>query len=191
MIFYTIFEKTLRLPEQHEIAYSLLKEALEKHFGITSFTVAKAERGKPFLEEYPDVHFSISHCTGLAVCGISTSIIGVDAELIRPYRKNAARRIFSSEEQAFTASSGEPDTDFFRIWTLKESLCKFTGEGIFSGLSEYSFDISRGEPSCKKAADKIFTQKIIEKKWVVSVCAYDRENDFVFINKNAFLTLQQ
>lgn len=187
MIFYTIFEETLKRPEQHKIAYALLSEALEKHFGITGFTIEKNEKGKPFLAEYPDVHFNISHCDGLAVCGISSGEIGVDAELIRGFSQKVMTRIFSEEEQSLISSSENPDTDFFRIWTLKESLCKFTGDGIFSGLSEYSFDISRDEPVCPKAADKIFTQKIIEKKWVVSVCAHDRENEFLFINKNVFL----
>lgn len=188
MIFYTIFEEKLKRPQQHEIAYALLSEILKAHFGITDFTVSKAENGKPFLVKYPDVHFNISHCDGLAVCGISSSETGVDAELIRGYRSNVMRRIFSAEEQALIASSENPDTDFFRLWTLKESLCKFTGEGIFSGLSNYSFDISGTEPTCREAEDKIFTQKIIEKKWVVSVCAHDHENDFIFINRNAFWT---
>lgn len=187
MIFYTIFEENLKRYEQHKIAYALLGEVLKKQFGITSFTIEKNEKGKPFLSEFSDVHFNISHCGGLAVCGISDREIGVDAELIRSYNGKVMKRIFSAEEQSMISVSGNPDTDFFRIWTLKESFCKFTGEGIFSGLSEYSFNLSHDEPTCKKAAEKIFTQKIIEKKWVVSVCAHDRENDFVFINKNVFL----
>lgn len=187
MIFYTTFEDTLKRTEQHKIAHALLGEVLKKHFGITDYTIEKNEKGKPFLSGFPDVHFNISHCDGLAVCGISDKEIGVDAELIRSYNGKAMKRIFSADEQSIIAASENPETDFFKIWTLKESLCKFTGEGIFSGLSEYSFDISHGEPSCKKAADKIFTQKIIEKKWVVSVCAHDPENEFVFINKNVFL----
>lgn len=187
MIFYTTFEEKLKRPEQHKIAYIMLSEALKKYFGITDFSLAKTEKGKPFLKEYPDVHFNISHCDGLAVCGISKGEIGVDAELIRSFNPKVMTRIFSVEEQNFIAASENPDTDFFRIWTLKESLCKFTGNGIFSGLSEYSFDILQEDPSCEKAADKIFTQKIIEKKWVVSICAHDPENDFVFINKNVFL----
>lgn len=188
MIFYTMYDEAFKRREQHKIAYALLGEVLKKRFGITDFTIAKNEKGKPFILEFSDVCFNISHCDGLAVCGISDKEIGVDAELIRNYNSKAMKRIFSAEERSAIAVSENPDTDFFRIWTLKESLCKFTGDGIFSGMSEYSFDLSQGEPICKKAADKIFTQKIIEKKWVVSVCANDRENDFVFINKNVFLT---
>lgn len=187
MIFYTTYEIDLKRSEQHEIAYALLDEVLKTHLGITSYTVEKNKKGKPFLAEFPQIRFNISHCGGLTVCGISDKEIGVDAELIRSYNGNVMRRIFSADEQNFIAVSKSPETDFFKIWTLKESLCKFTGDGIFSGLSEYSFDISQENPTCKKAADKIFTQKIIEKKWVVSVCANDPENDFVFINKNVFL----
>lgn len=187
MIFYTTYENDLKRPEQHKIAYALLGEVLKTHLGITSFTIQKNEKGKPFLADFPQVRFNLSHCDGLAVCGVSHKEIGVDAELIRSFSSKAMKRIFSAEEQNFIAVSKSPDMDFFRIWTLKESLCKFTGEGIFSGLAEYSFDISREKPNCKNISDKIFTQKIIEKKWVVSVCANDPENDFVFINRNAFL----
>ncbi|MDE6595118.1 MAG: 4'-phosphopantetheinyl transferase superfamily protein [Oscillospiraceae bacterium] len=187
MIFYTTYEDAQKRPEQHKIAYALLDEVLKKHFGIISYTIEKNENGKPFLLEFPDVHFNISHCDGLAVCGISDKEIGVDAELIKGYNSKAMKRIFSAEEQSMIEASENPDTDFFKIWTLKESLCKFTGEGIFSGLSEYSFDLSQDNPICRKAADKIFTQKIIEKKWVISVCAHDPENNFAFINKNVFL----
>lgn len=187
MIFYTTYENNLKRPEQHRIAYALLGEILKTHFGITKYIIAKDKKGKPFLAEFTNLHFNISHCDGLAVCGISSDEIGVDAELIRGCSSKVMKRIFSAEEQNFIAVSKSPETDFFKIWTLKESLCKFTGDGIFSGLSDYSFDFSLGEPQCRKAADKIFTQKIIEKKWVVSVCAHDRENDFVFINKNVFL----
>ena len=187
MIFYTTYDDALKRQEQHKIAYALLGEILKKRFGITDYTIAKNEKGKPFLEEFPDVHFNISHCDGLAVCGISDKEIGVDAELIRNYNGKVMKRIFSAEEQSLIAVSENPDTDFFKIWTLKESLCKFTGDGIFSGLPTYSFDLSHEKPTCEKAADKIFTQKIIEKKWVVSVCAHDPENDFVFISKNVFL----
>lgn len=186
MIFYTTFENALKRPEQHEIAYALLEEVLKTRFGITAYTISKNEKGKPFLAEYPSLHFNISHCGGLAVCGVSKSEIGVDAELIREYGGKVMTRIFSEEEQSLTAASEDPNTDFFRIWTLKESLCKFTGDGIFSGLKNYSFDISGKEPRCPQAADIFFTQKIIEKKWVVSVCAHDRENDFTEINKNVF-----
>lgn len=187
MIFYTTFENAQKRSEQHKIAYALLGEILKTRFGVTDYTIERNDKGKPFLAEFTSLHFNISHCGGLAVCGISNNEIGVDAELIRGYNNKVMKRIFSAEEQNFIAESKTPEKDFFKIWTLKESLCKFTGDGIFSGLSEYSFDLSRGEPQCKKAADKIFTQKIIEKKWVVSVCAHDRENDFEFINKNAFL----
>lgn len=188
MIFYTTFESGLKRPEQHKIAYELLEEILKTRFGITAYTISKNEKGKPFFEDFPNLHFNISHCDGLAVCGVSDNEIGVDAELIRSFNGKVMGRIFSAEEQSLIAASENKETDFFRIWTLKESLCKFTGDGIFSGLKNYSFDISRGEPVCPQAADNFFTQKIIEKKWVVSVCACDPENDFIFINKNGFLT---
>ena len=45
------------------------------------------------------------------------------------------------------------------------------GTGIFSGLKEYEFAFKDGEPFCKDLPEKIFTQKIISGKWIVSVCS--------------------
>lgn len=181
MIFYTFLDENSKRAEQHETAYLLLSRGVEKLFGITEYTLEKGEHGKPFFAEYPDIKFNISHCSGLAVCGISKGEIGVDAELIRGYNGKVMRRIFSESEQDHIISSENSDVDFFRFWTLKECYGKAIGTGISSDLKDYSFDISGENPRCEKISNKIFTQKILQKKWVVSVCADSPENEFEFI----------
>lgn len=185
MIFYTFLNENSKHTEQHEIAYRLLSEGVKRLYGITSRSFEKGEHGKPFFKEYPDIKFNISHCSGLAVCGISKSEIGVDAELIRPYNGKVMKRIFSEREQNYILFSENSERDFFRFWTLKECFGKAIGTGIFSDLKNYSFEISddiEKNPQCEKIPDKIFTQKIIQKKWVVSVCTDRPENEFEFID---------
>lgn len=185
MIFYTFLNENSKHAEQHEIAYRLLSEGVKRLYGITSRSFEKGEHGKPFFKEYPEIKFNISHCSGLAVCGISGGEIGVDAELIRPYNGKVMRRIFSEREQNYILFSENSERDFFRFWTLKECFGKAIGTGIFSDLKNYSFEISddiEKNPQCEKIPDKIFTQKIIQKKWVVSVCADSPENEFEFID---------
>lgn len=185
MIFYTFLNENSKHAEQHEAACGLLSEGVKRLYGITSYTLKKGEHGKPFFKEYPDIKFNISHCSGLAVCGISGGEIGVDAELIRPYNGKVMRRIFSESEQNYILFSENSERDFFRFWTLKECFGKAIGVGIFSDLKNYSFEISddiEKNPKCEKIPDKIFTQKIIQKKWVVSVCADRPENEFEFID---------
>ena len=43
-------------------SYLMLSGLLESRFGIKDFKISIAEHGKPYLADYPNVHFSISHC---------------------------------------------------------------------------------------------------------------------------------
>lgn len=182
MIFYTFLNENSDHNEEHNAAHMLLEYGLKKLYGISGSGLEKGEHGKPYLPGLPGIHFSLSHCRGLAVCGISECEIGVDAELIRNYSPKAMKRIFSPEEHEMVLSSEDPNEKFFRIWTLKEALGKYFGTGLFSNLSSYSFSLDDEQPSCENAGEKIFTQKILQKKWIVSICAHDPENDFVFIS---------
>lgn len=185
MVFYTFLNESSGRREERGFAYGLLYFALAERFGIRDGVTQKGENGKPYLKNYPGIKFNISHCRGLAVCGISEDAIGVDAELIRGFRDGAMRRIFSPAEIELIRLSENPDEDFFKIWTLKESLCKNTGRGIFSGLSGYEFEFFADGISCVQAPEKTFTQKILEKKWVVSVCGERPENEFIFVDSTA------
>lgn len=186
MIFYTLLDENSNRRAEHETAYKLLYYVLEKYYRINTFKIEKGEHGKPYLKDIPEINFNISHCRGLIACGISENEIGVDAEYFRNYNENVMKRIFSPSEQEYVSSSDNPMENFFRIWTLKEALGKYLGTGLFSELKEYSFFFDNGIPICEKSGEAIFTQKILHEKWVVSVCAHDPENEFVFINKTCF-----
>ena len=181
MIFYTFLDEKNCASKQvyhHEAAHRLLDISLKKMFGIEKYSLETGGHGKPYLADHTGVSFNLSHCTGLAVCGVSESEIGVDCELIRAYSGSAAKKIFSDDEIKIVSDSSDPDETFFRIWTLKVALGKAMGTGILSGLKKYEFDFENGKPVCKALPKKIFTQKIICGKWVVSVCSDVPENDF-------------
>ena len=186
MIFYSFLDDDSNRKAEHEAAYKLLSYVLEKYYSINSFRIEKGEHGKPYLKDTNGIHFNISHCKGLVVCGVSENEIGVDAEHFRNYRENVMERLFSPSEQKYVFSSDSPEVDFFRIWTLKEALGKYIGRGIFSDLKKYSFYFDGETPVCENSQGTVFTQKILHEKWVVSVCAHDPENEFVFINKTCF-----
>jgi len=182
MIYYRLVDEAASAVAMHDIAHAFLGELLKKNYGIENYRIEKGEHGKPFLPDYPQIHFNLSHCKGLIVCAFSEGEIGVDAELIRPYNGRAAKRIFAPEEMEYTEQSGCPDETFFRIWTLKEALGKNLGTGLFSSLSEAVFLLDGEHPKCSAYPEKFFVQKIIDKKWVVSLCA----DNPCFINRNVF-----
>ena len=112
--------------EQHRAVWSMAEGVL----GAAPSDFDRLPGGKPVLPARPGVHFSLSHCAGLAVCFVAQTTCGVDAEPVRPLRPRVLRRAFTPEEQRLIAQSPAPDETFFRLWTLKESFIKATGEGL-------------------------------------------------------------
>ena len=126
---------------QHEAAYTLLCAALGCQ---TPPPCRILPGGKPVLEGREDLHFSLTHCDGLAACLVAPAVCGVDAEAIRPLRARVLRRAFSPDEQAQVLGSPCPDEAFFRLWTLKESYLKATGTGLSFPLARVPVALGPG-----------------------------------------------
>lgn len=112
-------------------AYMLLCRGLEAEYGITEAPeFGYGEGGKPFILGRPDIHFSLSHCPAAALCAVGDSAVGADIETVRPYNARLARRALSPAEVSLVEASADRAVAFARLWTMKESLLKLTGEGI-------------------------------------------------------------
>ena len=133
-------EKALRfkhLSGQRECAtaYLLLADALQTEYGITEVPpFAYTEHGKPYLPDYPHLHFNLSHCSHAVLCALDDQPIGADVESIRAARPGLLRYTMSEAEQALITSSPQPDRTFTTLWTRKEALLKLTGEGVGSEM---------------------------------------------------------
>lgn len=112
------------------ITYLMLQYGLRECFGITSFEMAFGEYGKPYLPEYPHVHFNMSHCdVGCAVVAADCPV-GVDIQDVRPVLREVACRICSAHELEEFDLSQDKDCFFTKIWVAKESHGKMTGTGM-------------------------------------------------------------
>ena len=110
------------------------------------FTVARAERGKPYFPNTPSVHFSVSHSGDIFACAFSDAPVGVD---IQEYKhrpdeaercKKIAARFFHRDE--IDALDADTVSAFYNIWTAKEAYVKLTGQGIDGDFSEFCiFDL--------------------------------------------------
>lgn len=122
---------------QHDAGMRLLEYGLLKQYGIMLKTcrLIKNKWGKPFLKDYPDIFFNISHCNGLAVCVFGTASVGIDAECGRKCGESVIKRVLSAEEydclcrECGSDESGR-NLEFIRYWTLKESYGKAVGSGM-------------------------------------------------------------
>lgn len=94
----------------------------------------KDRNGKPYLADDSDIFFNISHCNGAAACIFGDSPVGIDIQDIRELKMRHVMRVCSPEEQNRIKSALEPDLEFCRIWSIKESVSKLTGKGVFRDI---------------------------------------------------------
>ena len=110
-------------------AWRLLEETLEKHgFSVTNVKIGK--NGKPECE---GVYFNLSHSGDMVLCAISDVSVGCDIEKVTDAPMEVAEHVFTKKERQYIAgadSDAEINRRFFRLWTMKESYMKMTGEGM-------------------------------------------------------------
>lgn len=122
----------------------LLTKALnDAGIDIHSCTFAVTENQKPYIKEYPNICFNLTHSKDYAGCIIGDCDIGLDLEFHKEYREAVAKRFFTASEQDFINFSDNQTQAFYRIWTLKESFMKVTGLGMKLPLTDFSVNISQ------------------------------------------------
>lgn len=110
-------------------AYRLLQQALWQEHGmaqVPEFYYNAA--GKPLLNGHPEIHFSLSHCHQAVACVLSDQPVGIDVETFDHYSQEVASRVMNDNEMRQILDSPHPTIAFARLWTMKESLFKLTGD---------------------------------------------------------------
>lgn len=99
-------------------------------------------QGKPYLANAPDVNFNLSHSGNYGMAAVAPVEIGCDIQhrALRTRQEQVAKRFFSEQER----QALEGGCDFFRIWALKESFLKVTGQGMALGLDTFSVVDAKG-----------------------------------------------
>lgn len=126
----------------------LLRQGLAAH-GINEreAVFAYGENGKPYLPDYPDVQFNLSHSGGMAVAVFADTAVGCDIEQIGTADLPLAAKFFPEGEYRYLARFPEGyqrDAAFYRLWTLKESFVKTTGAGLALPLDAFEIVIAAG-----------------------------------------------
>ena len=106
-----------------------------------AIVINKTQSGKPYLVDYPELVFNISHTKELFLIAISTHCqMGVDIEYCKQRHniEGLVHKCFSSIEREYWFQLSEPErlTAFYKFWTRKEAFVKATGRGIVLGLDE-------------------------------------------------------
>lgn len=112
-------------------AWEVLRQAVGLVWGLETLPkVARLADGKPVFSQRPELHFNVSHSGSLVLCALSDQPVGVDLELIRPRREGLPTYIFKAEELERYRTLGGDWPAFYTLWTEKESILKYTGEGL-------------------------------------------------------------
>ncbi|QOR34870.1 4'-phosphopantetheinyl transferase superfamily protein [Clostridium sp. 'deep sea'] len=175
---FRFYKDALRsLVAEHLVRYSLKKQY---HLNYQK-SFAKNEYGKPYLTEYPHIHFNVSHAGNWVVSAISNNSVGIDVEEIKPVDFEIAKRFFAKEEYLTLLNTKESEQleYFFKIWTLKESYIKAIGKGLAISLDSFSFTLNKDIIEFKSQQFKTkhyFKQFLIDKKHIVALCAVQNNN---------------
>ncbi len=118
-------------------AHSTLRQLLGELLGAAPGTLRIAEgvHGKPYLVDWPQCHFNLTHSASMALVGVSMEAeIGVDLEQLRPVDDLPALCATSftiNEQKALCEVTAEGVDDMFlRGWTRKEACLKAMGKGL-------------------------------------------------------------
>ena len=114
-------------------AEALLRHALAEHFGLPDESVRlfPDEWGKPQLTGHPGIHFNLSHSGPWVLCAVHHGPVGIDVEEIRPLPMFPAEMVMAPDElRTFAGLARSTTVDFFRLWTIKQSLLKAIGCGL-------------------------------------------------------------
>ncbi|PEM20850.1 4'-phosphopantetheinyl transferase family protein [Bacillus wiedmannii] len=103
--------------------------------------------GKPYLFNYNNFHFNISHSGNWVVCAYGGNSVGVDVEEIVDIDLNITK-FFAEEEKKYIYSGKKDEIQerFFDIWTLKESYIKAVGMGMSIELHSFAVSIQGLKP---------------------------------------------
>lgn len=105
-------------------------------------------QGKPYLKDYPEAYFNLSHSGKLAVLAVSHEEVGIDVQEFRGLNEKISKRFYHAEEvksMEEVSDTSKREILFYKIWSGKEAYIKYTGKGIRQELSDFYCDTSSGK----------------------------------------------
>lgn len=143
-----------------------LQQVLARYIPKNDLIIERGEFGKPFLRDFPEWHFNVSHSGTKMVLAISHEMpVGIDIEQIKSRKslENLVKKCFATSEQTywFNLPENEKVAVFYDFWTRKEAVVKGIGRGIALGLNHCEIDVNQPNNFLNLPNNEIwYTQKI-------------------------------
>ena len=154
----------------HKCGILLLEKAFS-YIGLdfSQNDIVKAENGKPYIKDNPVY---------------SKAPVGVDCESVRRASGAVMKRCYGDSEANHILTSADSDKAFSRLWTLKESYAKMTGEGVGSDLKMKCFDEENGRTIFESGAVFYhYGTRFNNEDYYISVCVKTDDKKSVDIIK--------
>ena len=106
----------------------------------------------------------MSHCREAVACAVDVEPVGVDVEaVVKKIDDALLREVLNDEEIAQVLAAESREEEFTRIWTMKESAVKLTGDGLTdTSLLRTILDDGR----------YVFETSIVAGRYVVTECHF-------------------
>ena len=152
----------------------LLREAMDRQgYDQTPLELSEGLYGKPFLPKAPEFRFNLSHSGDMVLCAVSDRDVGCDIEEMTHVSLKMAERFFYREEyqRILSCPTEEEQREmFFRLWTLKESFVKASGEGLAYPISRVSFSLGPRGKILSGPENAIFEQYEDVRGFIAATC---------------------
>lgn len=132
--------------------------------------------GKPFLVDYPQMHFNVSHSGDFVVAAFDRQAVGIDIQEHRTLKESMARHfltVWELEQTAMQMEGVNREEILCRLWAIKESYIKLTGEGMKKSMKDFRVNRQncRIEDEQRQPVAE-FVEKVWMDKYYISVCSF-------------------
>ncbi|BCG65552.1 MAG: 4'-phosphopantetheinyl transferase [Methyloprofundus sp.] len=135
--------KFAELKQRYIICHGILRELLAARVGepAAQLGIVKTAYGKPYLADFPQLSFNMSH-TGdcLAIAISSQCNLGIDIECFKQRNtwSGLVNKCFAQQEVDYwyALDATERGQVFYQFWVKKEAFVKAVGQGITLGLNQ-------------------------------------------------------
>lgn len=171
------------------VAYHLVKFAVKQEYNKSIYLDFGNEdiNLKPFIQEAPDIHFSISHSRSGVVCYIASHAVGIDIEEDESFVSIVPSQILSKEEYMDYLTAPNKLRYLCRAWTMKEAIVKCHGAGLNDQILT--------ETICRKKQGSVFqssygTISTVEKNsFCITGCSTSETDTCLSVNQVPFPAL--
>lgn len=107
---------------------------------LKSLPLHYTDFNRPYFKN-EQIDFNISHSGEFVICAFTQKgRIGIDIEKINAIHLEEFTSVMTEEQIVFIKQSTAPELEFFRLWTLKESVVKAVGKGLSIPLNQLTTD---------------------------------------------------